>query len=321
MRPQPTARGSRAPTRDSGHGRTGGPLFALALCLTIALVLGGCGIPGSSSRTVVVASFYPLAFVAAELGGDRVTVHDLTPPGVEPHEWEPSPQDVSLIRRARILFYQGPGFQPALDRVVKELPAGRPLPVAATAGVELRRVGHTADMHTWLDPSLLAAAVENLRRALAQLDPDAGTEFGVRAETLKRRLADLDKEFRDTLLPCQGRGILTFHDFLTYLAARYGLRVYSMVGLEPEAEPTPERLAELGELATKGEIRAVFLEKGVETPALAAFAREHALPTGVLDSLEVRPPAGQDYFSVMKENLRSLTGALGCRGENGGGSP
>ncbi len=267
----------------------------------------------------MAAAFYPLAFVAEQVGGERIRVIELTPAGVEPHDWEPSPQDVSSIRRAQVLFYQGPGFQPALDRVIRDLTPGKPLVVAASSGVELRRVGQGADMHTWLDPSLLSAATETLRKALAEADPENASWFAARADALGSRLSELDREYRDALAPCQGRGFLTFHDFFTYPASRYGLQAHSMVGLAPEGEPSPERLAELASLVKEGKIRAAFAERGVSTPALESFAREHSLPLLLLDPLEVRPPQGEDYFSVMRENLRSLAEGLGCARQTPGG--
>src|SRR5687768_10818205 len=90
------------------------------ILITAAVALSGCGgTTPSSDGTRVVAAFYPLAFAAERVGGDTVSVANLTPPGAEPHDVELSARDVERVRSADLVLYLGSGFQPALERALE----------------------------------------------------------------------------------------------------------------------------------------------------------------------------------------------------------
>jgi zinc transport system substrate-binding protein len=270
------------------------------------LVAGGCGGTGSSSaggRTKVVASFYPLAFAAQEIGGEKVEVVNLTPAGAEPHDLEVSPRDVEKLRTADLVLFLGHGFQPQLEEAAGGGP--RILRLLDTPGLDRFPNG---DPHVWLDPLRYALIVGRIGEALHSSGP---------TKRLTARLHALDREYRRGLAHCARREIVTSHEAFAYLAQRYGLRQVAITGLSPEAEPSPRDLQHVIELVRKTHATTIFFETLVSPRIAETVARETGAKTAVLDPIEGLTPAeqdrGEDYFSLMRSNLAQLRTALGCQ--------
>ena len=260
----------------------------------------------------MVASFYPLAEAAQQVGGDRVRVENLTPPGAEPHDLELTASQVADIQDADVVLVLGGGFQPAVEKAA----AGR------RGTVELLAVlgpaaGDTDDPHVWLDPVLFAAVVDHVAAVLGRVEPAQRPAFYAGADAYKTQLATLDQDYRAGLADCARREILTAHEAFGRLAGRYGLTQESITGLSPETEPEPDRLAELADLVRRRGVTTIFTETLVSPRVAEALARETGARTEVLDPLEglsrddIRE--GATYVSVMRENLTKLRAALGCR--------
>jgi zinc transport system substrate-binding protein len=273
----------------------------------------------------VLASFYPLQFVAQRVGGERVTVDSLTKPGVEPHDLELSPQDVAALADAAsggLVVYES-GFQPAVDDAVTTVGASRGvLDVAGTANLDLAAPTEAGsgqasgvDPHFWLDPTKLADVADAVAGQLAQIDPAHASEYTANAADLRRDLAGLDRAFRTGLSRCTSRDLVTSHTAFGYLAERYGLTQQGIVGVNAEAEPTPTQLADIAEFVQLNDVRTIFTETLVSPAVADTVARETGAATAVLDPLEgLASDAGsQDYLTVMQQNLSSLRRGLGCR--------
>ena len=273
------------------------------LCLLSALAAAGCG---GDAEPEVVAAFYPLAFAAAQVAPQGTTLANLTPAGAEPHDLELTARDVRRIRDASHVVYAGRGFQPALEDALEHR-EGPTLDVLDD--FVLRRRGHdVADVHVWLDPVRFAAIARSIAGTL-------GDEAA--ADDLVRRLAVLDNAFRSGLARCARREFVASHAAFGYLADRYGLEQVALVGLSPEAEPSASDIERLvGEVRATG-ATTVFFEPLVSPRLAETVAREAGVRTAVLDPLEGLTQAqvedGDDYFTVMRENLAALRQALGCR--------
>jgi zinc transport system substrate-binding protein len=270
-------------------------------------------------RVSVVTSFYPLEFAAESIGGPCVAVSDLTPPGVEPHDLELAPDDVAAVASADVVFYLGGGFQPALEEAVSEaegravdlLQAVSTMPVPAGADGSALAV----DPHVWLDPTRYRAIADRIGGVLADAARSCGG-FAARRDRLDRRLERLDADFRAGLTDCRSDTIVTNHAAFGYLAQAYGLHQEAIAGLEPESEPSAERLAELKDLVERGGVTTIFTEELVSPKVAETLATEAGVRTRVLFTLEglteEESAAGKDYLSLMQENLDALHGALGC---------
>lgn len=291
----------------------------IGLAVSLGAACGGGG-GEAGGRTEVVAAFYPLFEAAQRVGGDAVQVRNLTPAGSEPHDLELNSRQVDQIEDAAVVLFLGRGFQPALEKaagrakgtkvdVLNGLGALRP----AGAGDDKLDV----DPHVWLDPTLLKAIVVQVAGALATADPANRAAYEANARTYSAELDDLDAAFAAGLATCERRVIVTAHAAFGYLAARYNLAQDAIAGLEPESEPSPQRLADLARKVRADGTTTVFYETLVSPKVAESLAREAGVRTAVLDPLEgltgADAKAGRTYVSGMRENLAALRQALGCR--------
>jgi zinc transport system substrate-binding protein len=258
----------------------------------------------------VVAGFEPLAEAARRVGGDQVSVTNLTPPGVEPHDMSLTSRQVERIERADLVVYLGKGFQPALEKVV-----GRSRGTVVDALVGVPPVG--SDPHVWLDPRLMAGITEQVGGALARLAPRSSDVFARNGDAYRQELAALDGEYERGLSDCDRRVVVTAHAAFAYLARRYRLEQVAVSGLAPEAEPDPRRLAEVVDLVRRLGVTAVFTEPLVSPKVAETLAREAGARTATLDPFEgltrAQRARGESYLTVMRANLAALRSALGCR--------
>jgi zinc transport system substrate-binding protein len=273
-------------------------IVRIILVFGLVTVLAGCGGVNGDRRTVV-AAFYPLAYAAEQIGGPTFDVHNLTPPGAEPHDLELTPREVARIQQAGVVLYLSHGFQPAVSKAVADARGNR---IDVLAGLAL----HDNDPHVWLDPVLFARIGRRigsvLHRSPARLSAD---------------LRQLDRDYRAGLRDCKRHEIVTSHEAFGYLAARYDLKQVAITGVTPEAEPTPQQLAHVIEVVRRTQATTVFFETLVSPRLADTVAREVGARTAVLDPIEGLTPdeqkRGEDYLALMRQNLTALRRALGCR--------
>ena len=286
------------------------PVSLVSSLVAMTLIAAGCGTAaGAKGKTTVVAAFYPLAFVAERIGGTKVDVENLTPPGSEPHDIELTPGDVARIQRADVILYLSHGFQPAVEQAVGDAGGKR---VDVLAGIGLKRgVGDEAgqsDPHVWLDPVLFAGVVKRIGAVL-------GERAG--ANALASRVLALDGEYRAGLAHCKRSDFVTSHAAFGYLAARYGIHQIAITGIDPESEPSPQRLRALIALVRREQVTTVFFERLVSPRLAETVARDAGVKAAVLDPIEGLTPSEQargfTYLTLMRQNLRELRSALGCR--------
>ncbi|MEU0153883.1 metal ABC transporter substrate-binding protein [Micromonospora fulviviridis] len=304
----------------------------LAAATAALLALGGlaaCSDGGGGGsdpdRVDVVAAFYPLQFLAEKIGGDAVTVTNLAKPGAEPHDLELNPRQVGQVADAELIVYLT-GFQPAVDEAVEQNGGDRafdvagvqPLLDAAAGGHEHEGEEHGhgeetggKDPHLWLDPTRLATVGDRLAERLGKVDPDRAADFTTRAAALRAELTGLDADYTRGLATCQRREIVTSHTAFGYLAEHYRLDQVGITGLSPDAEPSPQRLAEVAKEAREHRATTIFFETLVSPKVAETVAREVGAKTAVLDPIE-GPPADGDYLSAMRANLQTLRTALDC---------
>ncbi|WP_217711301.1 metal ABC transporter substrate-binding protein [Actinomadura sp. NAK00032] len=304
------------------------PAAALALA-GLAGGLAACadadaGVP--PGKTAVVASFYPMAWLAERVGGDDVFVRTLTKPGTEPHDLELTARQVARIEDSALAVYVR-GVQPAVDDAVGRHAEGRSLDAASVVktlspagetddeeahdGVRHREADY--DPHLWLDPSRMAAVATALGERLAAADPGSAAGHRQRAAATAAELTRLDRAFQDGLRTCARRDIVTAHAAFGYLADRYGLRQIPVSGVDPSGGPSPKRLAELTRLISATGATTVFTETLVSPKVAEALAREAGARTAVLDPVEgIEDGSPDDYLTIMRRNLRTLRPALEC---------
>lgn len=297
--------------------------------LGVMVVTAGCAAPDPSADGVVrvVAGFYPLQYLAEQIGGGQISVTSLTQPGVEPHDLELSPRQVAAVADADLVVYVG-GFQPAVDQATHQEAADRAFDVAnavplrpavsvdAQPGEDVDDAAAEGDKdpHIWLDPTRLATVSDALARRLAAIDPANATLYQRRAAVLHAQLSTLDHQYQQGLSTCQRRDIVVSHAAFGYLAERYQLRQIAITGLSPDTEPNPGRMADVAAQARAANATIIFFETLVSPKVAEAVANEIGARTAVLDPIEgLAPGSTQTYLTVMRQNLATLESALGCR--------
>lgn len=295
--------------------------LTLTLAVTAsALVLSGCagqdGAAGDGdARVRVMASFYPLQFVAQGVGGDRVEVDSLTPPGAEPHDLELSPAQVGELGTVDLVVYLS-AFQPAVDEAVEATPPDRVIDAATVTELLPTTADDDSsdglDPHFWLDPSRLPALASEVADQLGAIDPEGAETYAANAAALSARFDELDATYTSALETCASRTFVTSHAAFAYLADRYELEQVAISGVDPEADPSPARLAEIGQIVADQDVTTIFFETLVSPKVAQTLADDLGVDAAVLDPLEGVADASDDYFSVAAENLDALTAALTC---------
>jgi zinc transport system substrate-binding protein len=280
-----------------------------------------------------VAAFYPLAFVAERVGGPDVAVTNLTQPGAEPHDLELRPRQVAALAEADVVIYEH-GFQPAVDEAVDQNPPKAAVEVTRVVPLEDTGIpqgegdepanptgheghGHESlegDPHVWLDPTKLARIAEAVADRFADARRGASGGFAERVTAVKAELSELDDDYRNGLANCHRDVFVTSHGAFGYLAQRYGLDMVAISGLDPEAEPSPARLAEVQQAVRNTGVTTVFSERLVSPKLAETLAADVGVSTAVLDPIEglTDETAGEDYLSLMRANLAALQKANGC---------
>lgn len=319
--------------RRRGAPRAGRRVLVLTAAFAVGLAACGSAGPskasGSDHRLDVVASFFPVAFAATEVGGDRVAVRDLAPAGAEPHDLELDTGQADAVLDADLVFVMGGNFQPAVERVAEDR-GGETVAIldAPTVIAGQRRAVREAkvraeradarDPHIWLDPVLMSDMVDVVEDAFVKADPAGAPTYRTNAAALRVRLAALDDDYSRGLAPCLRRTIVTTHEAFGWLAPRYSLQEEGIAGLSPDAEPGASRIADLTDLVRSDGITTIFTEDAVPPKLAQTLAREAGgLRTEVLSPLETLTDAQvarrDDYFTVMRTNLQKLQTALACR--------
>ncbi|KQX63780.1 metal ABC transporter substrate-binding protein [Angustibacter sp. Root456] len=298
--------------------------FALATAVVAgAAACGGPVHPASDGRLHVRAAFYPLQFVAARIGGDAVTVTNLTRPGGEPHDLELTPRDVAGLEDADLVVYLK-GFQPAVDDALAVAKPRRVFDASTAASLNLtyspvaepgsRHESSRPDPHFWLDPLRLRDVASALEPVMARADPAHAALFSQNLQRLTADLEALDGELATGLAHCLSTDLVTSHNAFGYLAERYGLHQVGISGLDPAAEPDPRRIADVARYVREHHVRTIYFETLVSPAVARTVASETGARTAVLDPLEglTDASAGTDYLSVMRANLAQLKEGQPC---------
>lgn len=275
------------------------------------------------SKVRIVASFYPLADFAKNVGGDYADVSNITPAGAEPHDYEPTPQDIAKIYNAKLLIFNGNGVDNWADKIRSELQSKGIMAVKIADHMDSPENNSPeeqrgkADPHFWLDPINAEKETDLIADALIQIDPAHKEEYERNRDNFKNRLVLLDQEYKIGLADCRLRTIVTSHNAFNYLARRYNFDTLYILGLTPDEEPSPQIIARTASLAKEKGIKHIFFETLVSPKLSETIANEIGAETLVLNPIEglsdKEITAGKNYISVMKDNLNNLRTALLCQ--------
>jgi len=314
--------------------------FVLLGSVALALsVIAACGsddssdsaTPDTTATLTIAVAFYPVEEIVRGVGGDGVQIVDLTPPGGAPHDLELTPQKVTDLEGADLVFYIGRGFQPSVEKALAGLPDNvikvdlldtvTLLPVtpqlAGTEGeVDGEVLEGNTDPHIWVDPANMITMTKAVEATLASAAPSEKAAFASNASDYVGELTALDGAFTTQLKTCESRTIVTSHRAFEYLANRYDLKQIPIAGISPDEEPDPKSLEAVAAAAKADGVTTVFFEEQVPKDLSETVAREIGATTDALDPIESitqdRLDAGTTYVSIQEANLASLVKGLRC---------
>ncbi|MGQ0791726.1 MAG: metal ABC transporter solute-binding protein, Zn/Mn family [Nitrosopumilaceae archaeon] len=271
-----------------------------------------------NQKIVALASFYPLYEFTKEVGKDKVDVSLLVPPGIEPHDWEPSIQDLQIIQQADIIIINGIGFENWFEDIEKLnleltiIDSSNGINIINEINSDQHEDSHfdasLADPHIWLNPSLAKIQVKNIVGGLIELDPDNSPYYHDNYENYIKKLDILDSKIRDELSNCS-KDFVAFHSAFTYFAKEYGLNQHTIVSNEPHSESTSKTLEKIISLAKEMKIQIIFTEEGIDKRTSEVIAKELGGKVLTLSPLEISETS-TTYIEKMEVNLANLKEAL-----------
>ncbi|MGB9901577.1 metal ABC transporter substrate-binding protein [Methanothrix sp.] len=262
---------------------------AAAVVLVTMMIISGCiEQPSKSDKLLVVATIQPLGEFVRAVGGDRVDVTVLLPPGAEPHTFEPTPAQMKRVESADLYVKNGAGLELWLDRFSSE---GLKV-VDASEGVELIYLNGTPDPHIWLSPRSAEIQVENICRALIEVDPEGREFYENNRDAYIKEVRGLDEYLRSRLASAEGRIFVVDHPAWSYLARDYGLVQVAIE--EGEREPGPRRIGYIVKTVKDNDIKAILVEPEFNPKMAEVIASEAGCQI-----VEIDPLAG-DYINNMR---------------------
>ncbi len=313
-----------------------GLMAAIAGGIAVAIAVGIIAVSGSPApaapeeqeKIKVVASFFPLYDFTRNIAGDRADVSVFIPSGIEPHDWEPTPQNIAEAQDADLLVYNGAGFESWIAEINSENALDTTQGMELMAATEEHEEEHEEeeeegheesglDPHVWLDPVLAKHQVDRIREGLVNADPENAQYYNDNAARFSAELDALDAEIREGLSSCEKADFIAFHSAFSYFANRYGLTQHPIQGLAPEGEVLPQRIEEVRDLALELGIDTIYSEELVDPRLAEVIADEipngQVLVLSPLEGLEEEEERnGVGYIDKMQENLENLKVGLKC---------
>jgi zinc/manganese transport system substrate-binding protein/manganese/iron transport system substrate-binding protein len=293
------------------------------VAVAAALLVAGCGKPAEPWREHadgprVVATTTQVADMAAVIGADRIDLVRLLKPGIDAHDYEPSPADVEAIATAQLVVENGVGLESWLHDTIES--SGYDGPVVDTSqGVRLREVGGEPDPHIWQNPRNAMIMAANIERGLARVDPSSAGFYQRQLDSYLKDLRALDAWVQRQTAGLANRKVVTNHDAFGYYLDRYHLQLVGSVipSFDSSAELSGRDIRDLVARIKATGVKAIFSETSLPPRAAETIGREAGVKvvTGedALYGDSLGPPGsdGASYTMMIRHNTRTIVTNLG----------
>ncbi len=299
-----------------------GPKLALFMLLMIGLsACGGTGQPASSTtagmnstapgaspdtRVKVVVTLPVFTSMVQAIGGDRVTVTSIVPPGVEAHTYQPTPSNVRDVADARMVLVNGAGLEEWLRPLI-ESAGGERVPVYE---LSLGLTPVDGNPHFWLDPTHAVHYAQRIAQGLSEHDLTGADHYRANLEKYTGEIQAFDDWAKGQIaeIPAERRKLVTFHDAYPYFASHFGLQLVGFVEKSPGREPSPQELTDLVNQIKAQQVPAIFAEPQFNPKLAETLASEAGIKTATLYS--DTPPEGRGYLEMMRSNVQNVVEGL-----------
>ena len=304
--------------------------------VVLSVLLTACGgqekkEASSNEKIQVMTTFYPMYEFTKQVVGDKGDIELLIPAGTEPHDFEPSAKDLAKISDSDVFVYNSPELETWTDNLTDTIDTKQTEIIQASKDIKLMEGteheheeahdhdtqeheehghSHELDPHVWLDPALAIKEVETIRDQLSKKYPDDKAAFEKNAASYIDELKKLDEEFQTAFKDAKNKTFVTQHAAFGYLANQYGLTQEAIAGNSPDQEPSPSRLSELKHYVDDNQVKVIYFEENASSKVAETLSKETGVKLEVLNPLESLTDKqikdGEDYLSVMRENLAAL---------------
>lgn len=305
-------------------------ILILIMSIIIGTVSVGCNNSKNTTNTSqqinVYATIFPIYDFTKNIGGDKINLNYVVPPGVEPHEWEPSPKLIGDIQSSNVFIYNGLGIDSWSENMIDASENKKIVLVEASDKIkplkyedehedeEEDKDHGEYDPHVWLNPEYAIKECENIKNALIKADPNNKDYYEKNYNNYIKEIQNLNVSYKENLSNIKNNTIIVSHGAYGYLCEAYNLKQISITGLSPNQEPSPAKLGELTKFAKENNTKYIFFDGLVNPKTAKTLANEAKIQTQTLYSIDGVSKEdfenGESYISLMKGNLDVLTKAL-----------
>ena len=275
-------------------------------------------VQAASERPRVLTTFTILADMARNVAGEHAEVESLIKPGSEIHGYEPTPRDIVKTRRATVVLWNGMNLESWFEKFfgnIKDVPQ-----VLVTAGVEPMGITEgpytgKPNPHAWMSPANAVIYVENIRAALARVDPANAAAYAANAAAYTAKIRALEAPVREQLarIPESQRWLVTSEGAFSYLCRDYGLRPLYLWPINADAQGTPQQVRHVIDQVRANKIPVVFSESTVSDKPARQVARETGARYGgvlYVDSLTDDKGPAPTYLALLETNAKTIVNAF-----------
>ena len=303
----------------------------LGAIMSFTLLLAGCSAPAANTNSAkdklnVVATTTMLADLSSIIGGERVTVNGLMGPGIDPHLYQASAGDVSLMQKADVVVYNGLHLEGKMGEIFENLSRQGPAVICIENGLDESKLlaweadSSVHDPHIWFDVSLWKEAAKTVAGGLSQADPDGKAAYESNLADYLKKLDETDTYIRNRAaeLPESQRVLVTAHDAFQYFGKAYGFEVRGLQGISTDAEAGTADVSDLAAFIVERQIKAIFVESSVPPKtieALQAAVKAKGFDVSIggqlySDSLGDASSGADTYILTVKANIDTIVDAL-----------
>jgi manganese/zinc/iron transport system substrate-binding protein len=303
----------------------------LGTILSFTLLLTGCSAPAvnedsSKDKLNIVATTTMLADLVSSIGGERVTVNGLMGPGIDPHLYQASAGDVSLMQKADVVVYNGLHLEGKMGEIFENLSNRGSEVICIEKGLDESRLlaweddNSIHDPHIWFDVSLWKDAAKTITKGLADADPNGKADYEANLDSYLKELDETDTYIRGRAdeLPEKHRVLVTAHDAFQYFGKAYGFEVRGLQGISTDAEAGTADVSDLANFIVERQIKAIFVESSVPPKtieALQAAVKAKGFDVSIggelySDSLGDAQSGADTYILTIKANVDTIVDAL-----------
>ena len=297
--------------------KIGYSLLTVLLIFISIFSFAGCGKNTDSENGLVIyASLYPYYDFASKIGGNKVTVYNLVQPGEEPHEFEPTTKQMAEINdNADILILNGAGLESWSSGLTQNVLSKTLVAATNAFKIEITSEGVSQiDPHIWLSIRNAKIIMNDIKERLQSIDNENAGYYETNYQKYAILLDGLNSEYIKAVENFTSTTFVVSHKAFGYISSEYSLTQLALSGLDSEGEADPATIASVIDYINENNIKTVFYHEFINSAIAAAVVNETEASLSVLNTLEgltiEQINAGEDYLSIMAQNLIELKAAL-----------